>query len=355
MSSNEPLNSLRSRWQRRCLEDSDLLDAWKNIGNMMFKGNIAALIGASKLIAQMDWWDGITEWLEIDAFGFPIVKHSIHLEERPLYAFVILNCRALALKGNTHTWLHQTEELFDWGKLSIQAASLPTLGEIPDWMMESLMLGCIQEVEIPSSDPATEKLWMLAFPITQALFEAITEKNPSLSLGFMHPVDSISWFDAIHFCNSLSEAMGYEPVYEVDGSKVQKSRTADGYQLPTVQDWIDAATFNGQKEWCFAGSRELWTVGVYDSNTSDHVGRNTPTKAGLYDMSGNVWEWCWSDDSRYAPRKGGSWMSKEEACAINFESKRLKTFVSPTQGIRLCRKVFNTTTQQNSTEDDWGW
>ena len=343
---------LRTSWSARLKMDEDFQAAWKNVTNMMFKGNIPALIGASKLIAQMDWWDGLTEWIEFNDLGQPIVIKSIHLEERPLYAFVIMHCRHLSLHKGIPSWMYNMDEQIDWGMMSIQAASVPTLGEIPDWLMEPLMMGCLQEIEI--SEQGMDTLYMQAFPVTQALFEAITESNPSMCLGHMHPVDSMNWYDAILFCNLLSEAMGYDPVYSVSGTQVSTMDEANGYRLPTPEQWEHSAHFKS-KSYTYAGHNELWMVGVYDSNTSDHVGRSLPTAAGMYDMSGNVWEWCWSNDDLYAPRKGGSWMSKEKACTVSYTSRRLKSFVNPTQGFRLCRIEKTENPVEVADTDSWDW
>ena len=355
MSVERTLMNLRTSWSGTLENDDDFNAAWNNVKNMMFKGNIPALIGASKLIAQMDWWDGLTEWIEFNHLGQPVVIKSIHLEERPLYAFVIMHCRHLSLQKSVPSWIHSTNEQIDWGMMSIQAASVPTLGEIPDWLMEPLMMGCLQEIEV--SEENTSTVYMQAFPVTQALFEAITEENPSMCLGHMHPVDSISWYDAVQFCNLLSEAMGYDQVYTISDTQITITEAANGYRLPTIEQWEASANFNDQS-YTYAGHKELWMVGIYDSNTSDHIGRNLPTASGLYDMSGNIWEWCWSDDNLYAPRKGGSWMSKEKACAISYTSRRLKNFVNSTQGLRLCRIERAAVVEQIDTTDEadsWDW
>ena len=72
-------------------------------------------------------------------------------------------------------------------------------------------------------------------------------------------------------------------------------------------------------------------------------------------MSGNIWEWCWSDDSLYAERKGGSWMSKEKACELEFVSRRLKTYDGPAQGLRLCRIEVTPEHKAQPVVDDWEW
>ncbi len=368
MSLRTTIEQAQNRWQNRLTQDGDLQAAWNNITQTMFRGNIPSLVGAAKLIAQMDWWDGLSEWLMVEYETLKI-QGSIHLEERSLYAFVLLQSRQIGLETGVVTWLSILDDLdpdtFPWGEVAITAGSLPTLGEIPDWLMEPIVLGATQEVQIPL-ETDNVRLYMQRFPVTQALFEAIVGDNPSTCLGQMHPVDSIDWNGAITFCNALSEAMGYEAVYTISDTDIVENPKANGYRLPTVEQWERAAQFQGNKGWKYAGHSELWQVGVYDSNTSDSVGRNLPTKAGIYDMSGNVWEWCWNDasssaeiDPLYAIRKGGSWISKEEACAIDFTSKRLKTFSESTQGFRLCRTLPTETEDSSISEDapseDWGW
>ena len=97
------ITKLRNSWKSNQQADEELKGAWANVNNMMFKGNITALMGASKLIAQMDWWNGLTDWIEFNTFEHPIVSKSIHIEERALYAYVILHCRHLALQSRTST------------------------------------------------------------------------------------------------------------------------------------------------------------------------------------------------------------------------------------------------------------
>ena len=354
MNAIKRVTNLRKNWKEAQEADEELKDAWGNVNNMMFKGNITALMGASKLIGQMDWWNGLTEWIDFNDASQPIISKSIHIEERALYAYVIMHCQHLALQSGYSNWFQTIGEQFNWGMMAISAASVPTLGEIPDWLIEPVILGCIQEVHIPQ-ESSNQQLWMQIFPITQALFEAIAEENPSMSLGLMHPVDSISWYDAVQFCNQLSEAMGYDPVYEINNTNITMSTTANGYRLPTSKEWLQAARHNGNPQWSFAGHNELWTVGVYDANTSDHIGRNKPTPSGLYDMSGNIWEWCWSNDALYAERKGGSWMSREKACELNFVSRRLKTYISPAQGLRVCRVETIVEQSKSPIVDDWDW
>ena len=353
----------KESWNEKIQSDEDLRNAWVNVTQMIYKESISSLLGAAQLIAQMDWWDGVIEWIDLTHDTTPTIANKIHLDERPLYAFVLLRCRSLALSSETLTWFHLVDEELFWGRIAVQSASLPTLGEVPEWLLEDVVLGCTNEISLPLDDD--NHLCMQQFPVTQALYEAITGENPSACLGQMHPVDTISWHTAILFSNQLSEAMGFEPAYNIQNEKVTLIDKANGFRLPTPSQWSMAARYGKESNTQYAGHTELWKVGIYDSNTSDHVGRNLPTPAGIYDMSGNIWEWCWSEDPQlddlYAERKGGSWLSKEKACSVDFISKRLKRFAESTQGIRLCRVEAMTQTSTmtsiatHNIEDDWEW
>ena len=359
-------NELRQRqqhWNERIQSDEDLRNAGGNVIPMIYKGSIPSLLGAAQLIAKMDWWDGLLDWIGFTNKDTPIIVNHIHLDERSLYAFVLLRCRSLALTGEVLTWFHLVDEELLWGRIAVQSASLPTLGEVPEWLLEDVVLGCTNEIQIPIDDK--KHLFIQQFPVTQALYEALTEENPSACLGQMLPVDTISWYAAVLFCNHLSEAMGFESAYTIHEETVTVIQKANGFRLPTPSQWTMAALYGKEANMPYAGHTELWKVGIYDSNTSDHVGRNLPTPTGIYDMSGNVWEWCWSEnpqlDDLYAERKGGSWLSKEKACTVDFVSTRLKRFAESTQGMRLCRvetmtkSTTMTAIETQAPKDGWEW
>ncbi|MEM7575377.1 MAG: SUMF1/EgtB/PvdO family nonheme iron enzyme [Bacteroidota bacterium] len=115
-----------------------------------------------------------------------------------------------------------------------------------------------------------------------------------------HPVSLVSWFGATAYCNWLSQEFGYAPAYTIRGDHLIIDWDADGYRLPTEAEWEYAARSEGLNiKW--SGTSNAAGLALY-ANTDGQldgypetapVGRLSPNSLGLYDMSANVWEWCW--------------------------------------------------------------
>ena len=142
----------------------------------------------------------------------------------------------------------------------------------------------------------TNPYYISKVPVTQALYQAVMNDNPSRFKGDDKPVETISWFDAAKFCNALSKAMNIEPAYKIS-EKVEWVAGTSGFRLPTEAEWEYAA--RGRTTARFAcGDLEsgLKTMGWYDQNSGGEthpVGQKEPNGWGLFDMHGNVWEWTW--------------------------------------------------------------
>lgn len=188
----------------------------------------------------------------------------------------------------------------------------------------------VEFVEIPGENYSVMKT-----EVTQKLYETIMGTNPSYfrrdnegisendlknlnETTSNYPVECVSWYDAIDFCNALSEYFGYEPAYIRYGNDVTWYTNVNGFRLPTVDEWRYAA--RGGQDNCYSGSDNLDSVGWYRDNSGDEthpVAQKNPNGYGLYDMSGNVCEWCWDNNpygSKY--RCGGSFGDDAYECTV---------------------------------------
>ena len=154
------------------------------------------------------------------------------------------------------------------------------------------------------------------YEVTQSEYKKLTGDNPSSFKGDNLPVENVTWLEAVRFCNAKSESEGLKPAYTIDGSKVAWDLSSDGYRLPTEAEWeyscragtltpfnlehsigAEEANFYGHypyeiEENYFSQHKLMTKPGIYRATTIE-PGQFTPNKLGLYDMHGNVGEWCW--------------------------------------------------------------
>ena len=174
------------------------------------------------------------------------------------------------------------------------------------------------EVEHQHEVTLSKPFYMGVTEVTQAQYEAIMGTNPSHFKGATNPVDRVSWDDATEFCKKLSE------------------KTRRAVRLPTEAEWEYACRAGSKTRFCFGDAEEGFEdygwYGANSGNTTHPVGQKKPNAWGLYDMHGNVWEWCSDWYGEYAagqaadptgPAKGedrvlrgGCWGDGPQACRL---------------------------------------
>lgn len=205
--------------------------------------------------------------------------------------------------------------------------------------------------QVRLSDRRTRQSWSVdlgpyllgAFPVTHACYAEVTGQRPNAARGDHRPVESVSWWDATRFCNALSRSAGLTPAYRLDDDGVEWDTDADGYRLPTEAEWEHACRAGTTGPRYGSLDRIAWYRGNSDERIHE-VGGKQPNGWGLYDMLGNVWEWCWDlyDPEVYGTYRvlrGGGWFDEHWSCRASVRRRSHPTHRLDDIGFRVARSA----------------
>jgi len=207
-----------------------------------------------------------------------------------------------------------------------------------------------------TSDVTLSSFYIDKYETTQASYQAVMGINPSYFAGNPNrPVEQVSWFNAIEYCNRRSMQEGLTPCYSystygsdpddwpsgwnsnaANNNNVSCVWTANGYRVPTEMEWMFAAKGGNQSlGYTYSGSNTIGNVAWYTANSNSHtwdIGLKASNELGIFDMSGNLWEWVWDIDGYYPSgpqtnptgptsggsrvKRGGGWISAENYCSV---------------------------------------
>jgi len=257
------------------------------------------------------------------------MKHYIHVVFLlSVVLFLLQGCKRKAPDNNT---INKSTE----AKGEIKAESGMEMVQLP---AGRFTMGDEKEIDAQPHEVVISSFYIDKYPVTQEQYKSVMGENPSRWKADKNPVEQVRWSDAVKFCNARSLKEGLQPCYDLQ--TWQCNFDANGYRLPTEAQWEYA---------CRAGTKTMYFFGNDSSKLTDYawldensggkprpVGQKQPNPWGLYDMVGNVWEWCndfykvdyYQESPEEDPKgpdvgetkvvRGGAWKFSADSCRSGY-------------------------------------
>ncbi|MDR0561104.1 MAG: formylglycine-generating enzyme family protein [Spirochaetaceae bacterium] len=213
------------------------------------------------------------------------------------------------------------------------------------------------------------------YEVRQSEYAEVMETNPPNPSRRNMPADHVSWYDAITYCNRRSVKEGLTPAYTIEGTEARWNAQSDGYRLPTEAEWEyacragtvtrfstgdDSRSLEGNANAADLTAKETYPAWEIDDFRDGYAetapaGSFSPNPWGLYDMHGNLWEWCWdrygdySADPQSDPSgpsagssrviRGGGWSNFSRSLRSAYRGHSAPTTKSATVGFRIARDL----------------
>lgn len=210
--------------------------------------------------------------------------------------------------------------------------------------------------------------YIAKYEVSQADYQALMGNNPSSFTGDNLPVEGVSWYDAIRYCNALSSQEGLEPAYSINGTEVTWNRAANGYRLPTEAEWEYACRAGTTTPFSTGGNITVDQANWYSSypyiegegggayrRQTVPVNEFEPNPWGIYNMHGNVSEWCWDYYGEYGAQaqdnptgaqsgrnrvmRGGGWYDYAKHVRSAYRSAMPADYTDYKIGFRVARNA----------------